>query len=85
MGGCQRLSTRMRSFRHFSREPLTEERTTVTYTVTATDPDNTLKRLLDAIKTAGNGGHSFSIIVDENEEFFWDGDGCDSIREITQS
>jgi|AntAceMinimDraft_18_1070375.scaffolds.fasta_scaffold19683_3 primase-polymerase (primpol)-like protein len=46
-----------------------------------------LKELLDYIKSIGNIGHSFSIIVDpENndykKEFFWDGDGSDYIDTI---
>jgi hypothetical protein len=46
-----------------------------------------LNKLIEYIKTNGNTGHSFSIIVDPEseteEKFFWDGDGSDSIGDIT--
>jgi hypothetical protein len=47
-----------------------------------------LQKLLEHIKATGNIGHTFDIIVDPNnkefeEMFEWDGDGADSIGEIT--
>ncbi len=66
--------------RAFSDRPLTR------ITILAHDPDGTLVKLLQAIKLAGNVGHSFSIVVDPDDEreqkFFWDGDGADSIRDV---
>jgi len=46
-----------------------------------------LQALIEYIKSNGNTGHSFSIIVDPddkdaNESFGWDGDGSDSIGDI---
>ena len=45
-----------------------------------------LQKLIEYIKKNGNTGHSFSIIVDpeseDEEKFFWDGDGADSIGDI---
>jgi hypothetical protein len=58
-------------------------------TIQAHDPDGTLEKLLHAIQHAGNGGHSFSIVVDPDagggEKFFWDGDGADRISDIRTS
>lgn len=62
-------------------------------TVYVNDPENTISELLNTIKTIGNSGHGFDIIVDpelkpENDEdgiktqFYWDGDGSDHIKEI---
>lgn len=55
-------------------------------TITCRDGDNTLEKLLNYIKSSGNTGHSFSIIVDPKSEgeqkFYWDGDGSDSIKSI---
>lgn len=59
-----------------------------TITVVARDGEGTLKKLLNAIAAAGNGGHSFSIVVDPEgdnggETFGWDGDGNDRIVSVT--
>lgn len=60
-----------------------------TITVTCSDPDDKLEALLNHIKTSGNVGHSFSIIVDpegdDTKKFYWDGDGSDYIRDIKSS
>lgn len=57
-----------------------------TITITCRDGDDTLEELLKYIKSAGNCGHSFSIVVDPDEKggkkFFWDGDGSDYIKDI---
>lgn len=53
--------------------------------LTVKDPDKKLERLLNCIKDKGNVGHSFSIIVDpedEEEKHYWDGDGLDYIKDI---
>lgn len=59
---------------------------TKTIIITCRDQDNTLEDLLNSIKTIGNTGHSFSIIVDPDEKgrekFEWDGDGTDHIFKI---
>jgi hypothetical protein len=71
------------------KQRIDEEREPTVYTVTAFDPDHTLQRLLDCIKSVGNTGHSFAIVVDpdakeglEDRKFYWDGDGADSIKSI---
>lgn len=54
-------------------------------TVDCNDPENSLLRLLECIKKTGNVGHSFSIVVDpedQGEKFFWDGDGADRIDQV---
>ena len=58
-----------------------------TITITCKDGDNNLEDLLNYIKSNGNIGHSFNIVVDPDDkerrkEFGWDGDGSDSIRDI---
>lgn len=62
---------------------------TKTITIECRDGDDTLEKLLNYIKSSGNTGHSFSIVVDPKSEgekkFFWDGDGSDSIRSIKVS
>lgn len=55
--------------------------------IRAHDGDRKLPALLDHIKSTGNIGHSFEIVVDpDNKEFRkvfgWDGDGADRINEI---
>jgi len=66
-----------------------EKKQLKTITITCRDPDDTLVKLLNHIKTAGNVGHSFSIIVDPEgdgtERFGWDGDGADYIKDIKVS
>lgn len=58
------------------------------YAVTCRDIDGTLRKLLEYIMRNGNGGHSFSIIVDPGDEreekFFWDGDGNDHIYDVIE-
>jgi len=55
-------------------------------TILTRDRDGNLFNLLNCIKSLGNIGHSFNIIVDpkaENEKSFsWDGDGSDFIKSI---
>ncbi len=56
-------------------------------TIELTDPDNQLKRLIDYVKETANVGHSFPIIVDQNdksheEEFYIDGDGAFYIESV---
>jgi hypothetical protein len=58
---------------------------TKTITITCRDVDNTLEELLKHIKSLGNTGHSFPIVVDESKKFEWDGDGADSIFKIEVS
>jgi hypothetical protein len=55
---------------------------TKTITITCRDLDNTLEELIRYIKSVGNTGHSFSIVVDGGKKFEWDGDGSDAIFEI---
>ena len=50
-------------------------------TIIATDEDNKLNKILKEIASRGNGGHSYSIII-EDKAFFWDGDGSDRINSI---
>lgn len=62
--------------------------TGTTITIKANDPDGKLTQILEEIKNRGNVGHSFSILVDPDAEdggasFGWDGDGSDSIEEIS--
>lgn len=57
-----------------------------TVTVKTTNPKQ-IAALLEHIKWAGNGGHSFDIVVDPDnsdyrEVFDWDGDGSDKIDDI---
>jgi hypothetical protein len=58
-------------------------------TVTCRDTENSLEELLKYIQQNGNGGHSFSIIVDpegdkdQKKTFGWDGDGSDRIFDIS--
>lgn len=56
-----------------------------TITIVCKDGENELENLLKYIKNSGNKGHSFSIIVDpedEGKKFYWDGDGADTIKDI---
>jgi hypothetical protein len=58
-------------------------------TVTCRDTENSLEELLKYIQQNGNGGHSFSIVVDpdgdkdQKKTFGWDGDGSDRIFDIS--
>ena len=51
-------------------------------TIICKDYDGTLEKLLQCIKSVGNTGHGFPIVVDDHDKFYWDGDGSDTIREI---
>ena len=60
-----------------------------TITIECNDQDNSLEDLLNYIKAIGNIGHSFSIIVDPEDNdhkktFSWDGDGGDRIYKISK-
>jgi hypothetical protein len=58
------------------------DKSTKTITVTCRDLDDTLEQMLRYIKAVGNTGHTFSIVVDNDKKFEWDGDGSDAIFEI---
>lgn len=73
------------------KQKLKEAKTTKTITITASDIEDTLEELLNAIKEIGNSGHGFSIEVDREYDaeyedgapkFYWDGDGGDKIKDI---
>ena len=56
-------------------------------TITCNDYENNLEELLNYIKSTGNIGHSFEVVVDPDNKdykksFGWDGDGGDSISDI---
>ena len=60
------------------------------YLIECKDGEHELKNLISYIGKIGNGGHSFSIIVDpgskEHERHFsWDGDGPDRINAIVET
>lgn len=64
-----------------------EGRATKKITVLADDAEGTIENILKALQGRGNGGHSFSVTVDEDGEdggdkFGWDGDGSDYIEDI---
>ena len=66
---------------------LNESRATKKITILADDSEGTIENILKALQGRGNGGHSFSITVDEDGEdggdkFGWDGDGSDYIEDI---
>jgi len=69
----------MKSFNEWRKNPKT-------ITITCHDQDNELEDLIKYIKSNGNTGHSFSIIVDPDDErekrFSWDGDGGDYIKDV---
>ncbi len=62
------------------------DKNTKTIKITCRDNDDTLEKLLKYIKSVGNMGHTFMIVVDPQakggEKFEWDGDGSDAIFEI---
>ncbi len=64
----------------------TEETEETAYTVKCVDKEGTLKRLIEYIGKNGNGGHSFTIVVDpdgdDTKSFGWDGDGSDRIISV---
>lgn len=55
-------------------------------TIYLCDDDGHLESFLNAIKEQSRGGHCLSITLDqgkeENQNFCFDGDGCDAICEI---
>ena len=55
-------------------------------TIIARDSEDSLVKILTAIKDIGNTGHSMTIVVDEGcddeVKFGWDGDGSDTIKSI---
>ena len=61
-----------------------------TYIVKCIDGEGALKRLIEYIGENGNGGHSFSIVVDPDgdtdqmKNFGWDGDGADRIISVEE-
>jgi hypothetical protein len=73
-------------------------RPTKRITIECNDPDNSLVNLLKYIQQNGNGGHSFSIVVDPGDKgfatangrtggekkFFFDGDGSDHIGSVSE-
>lgn len=76
------------------KQKLKEASETKKITLVVKDPENTITDLLQTIKRIGNTGHGFDIIVDpelksENDEdgikteFYWDGDGGDTITDIS--
>jgi hypothetical protein len=74
----------MKTFLEWKRDKHTK-----TITVTCRDNDDTLEQLLRYIKSVGNMGHTFLIVVDPDakggKKFEWDGDGSDAIFEIKVS
>lgn len=63
-----------------------QEERFIGYEIKCIDSEGELKALLEYIKSNGNTGHSFGIVVDEGEnkkDFYWDGDGLDRIESIT--
>jgi len=62
-------------------------------TIECRDPENTIQELLEHLKSIGNMGHSFKVVVDPGDpghmkEFYVDGDGPDyfySIKSDPQS
>ena len=64
--------------------------TGIYYTINCRDGDRNLRKLINYIAENGNGGHSFSIVVDPGDKererhFGWDGDGADRINSIVES
>lgn len=48
-----------------------------------------MKEIIECIKDCGNGGHSYSIVIDPDEKerlsertFGWDGDGSDYVESV---
>lgn len=60
------------------------------YVIDCRDNDKNILNLIRMIKKNGNGGHSFSIVVDPDSNgksdmtIFWDGDGSDRINSIVE-
>lgn len=62
---------------------------TVTVTVRKGSGEK-MKEILECIKGVGNGGHTFTIVIDPDEKeklsertFEWDGDGSDRVGDVT--
>lgn len=73
--------------KHPESKNVNEGRATKKITVLADDAEGTIENILKALQGRGNGGHSFSVTVDEDGEdggdkFGWDGDGSDYIEDI---
>ena len=54
-------------------------------TIIARDEDNKIKKLIEDMKSRGNGGHTFSVYVEPGKHqkaILWDGDGSDSISSV---
>ncbi len=66
-----------------------QEKKLTTIIITCRDYEGSLEKLLKHIQSAGNCGHSFSILVDPEGEgtkkHYWDGDGSDYIKDIKVS
>jgi len=48
-----------------------------------------MKNIIECIKACGNTGHTYSIVIDPDEEeglsertFLWDGDGSDYVESV---
>lgn len=59
------------------------------YEIKCRDGEGTLMEILECIKSCGNIGHTFDVVVDPDQKeglsertFNWDGDGSDHISEI---
>lgn len=74
------------SFKRERYQKFFEDRKMKKITVEYSDTEGEFEDLINYIKSNGNTGHSFSIIVDpesENKkEFGWDGDGLNFIKDI---
>lgn len=59
-----------------------------TITVTLRDPERSLVKFLEALRSCANPGHSFPVVMDpddpDTETFFFDGDGSFFIDEIKE-
>ena len=67
--------------------PVSDYRHKFSITIIAKDPDGQLKKLLEAIKSTANPGHSFPVVLDPDDsenkkEFYFDGDGAFYIDKI---
>jgi hypothetical protein len=54
-------------------------------TIIYRDYENSLEEIIDGIKTLGNCGHSFEIILDPDNKPIkcgWDGDGGNFIKDV---
>jgi len=67
-----------------------KEKPLKTITITCRDNEDSLEELINCIKSTGNIGHSFDIVVDPDnkdyrKKFNWDGDGSDNIKDVKVS